>query len=81
MFYVYNLFSTKDKRTYTGYTQDLAARLKQHNEGRVTATKHRIPLKLIYAEQFQTLGEAKEREKWWKSSTGRRHLKQFFLDL
>ena len=49
-FYVYVLFSEKDNKRYTGYTTNLAQRLKSHNEGDVSSTKHRRPLHLIYFE-------------------------------
>lgn len=78
MFYVYILLSEKDKRTYTGYSNDWKARLKLHNGGFVKATKNRRPLKLFHLEEFQTEQEAKERELWWKSSSGRNELKKIF---
>jgi len=78
MYYVYIIYSLKDKKTYVGYTKDLNVRLEQHNAGRVRATKHRRPLKLLFSENFETLAEAKKRELWWKSSSGRGKLKEFF---
>ena len=62
MYFVYILQSLKDGKTYVGYTNNLDERLKRHNSGLVTATKHCIPLKLIYSEQFETLQEAKKRD-------------------
>ena len=78
MYYVYILISEKDQRTYVGYTQDLQERFKCHNSGRVMATKNRRPLVLLYREEFETMKEAKRRELWWKSSTGRKKLKGLF---
>ena len=78
MYFVYILQSLKDKRTYVGYTNDIDIRLKQHNSGQVTATKHRRPMKLLFSEKFETKQEAKKRELYWKSGGGRRKLKQFF---
>ena len=78
MYFVYILQSLKDYRTYVGYTNNLDERLKRYNAGLVTATKHRIPLKLIYSEHFQTTKEAKEREKYYKNGGGRRKIKQLF---
>ena len=78
MYFVYILKSLRDDRTYIGYTNNLDERLKRHNAGLVHSTKHRIPLKLIYSEQFETAKEAKEKEKYWKSGGGRRKLKQMF---
>lgn len=74
----YILQSLKDKRTYVGSTNDFVKRLKQHNLGQVKSTKHRIPFKVLFTEEFQTVKEAKLRESWWKSSVGRRKLKELF---
>jgi putative endonuclease len=78
MYFVYILLSEKDNRTYVGYTHDLSARLKRHNAGYVSATKNRRPLRVFFYEEFETEREAKERELWWKSSTGRNNLKKMF---
>jgi putative endonuclease len=78
MYYVYILLSEKDGRTYVGYTQNLEERLERHNSGRVTATKNRRPLNFFYTEKFETMSEAKARELWWKSSSGRKKLKELF---
>lgn len=78
MYYVYILQSQKDKKTYTGYTENLTARLQKHNSGQVTSTKYRRPLKLLFSEEFETAQEAKQRELWFKSTGGRKKLKEFF---
>lgn len=78
MYFVYILLSERDKRTYTGYTKDLQARLQLHSSGQVKATKHRLPLRLILSEEFKTEQEAKKRERWWKSSSGRNRMKEIF---
>ena len=78
MYTVYILLSKKDGRTYTGYTKDLKRRFSEHNSGRVNATKHRIPFDIFHTEEFKTETEAKERELWWKSSSGRKKLKELF---
>ena len=61
-----------------GYTKDLKERLKIHNLGEVKATKHRRPLRVFFYETFSTMQEAKKRELWWKSSSGRNKLKELF---
>ena len=52
MWYVYILISKKDKKLYIGCTNDLRQRIKLHNEGKVTATKFRRPLMLVYYEAY-----------------------------
>lgn len=78
MYGIYILLSLKDKRTYVGYSQNITERFKQHESGRVKATKSRRPLRIIFTEEFKTIQEAKKRELWWKSGAGRRKLKEMF---
>ena len=59
MFYVYVLFSQKDKKLYIGQTNDLTGRLGLHNAGKVKATKNRIPLKLVGCKTYETRNEAR----------------------
>jgi putative endonuclease len=80
MYYIYVLQGSKDNKTYIGYTANLAERLEYHNSGRVPATKHRGPLKLLFSEEFPKMTEAKKREQYWKSGAGRRKLKQYFQE-
>ncbi len=70
-YYVYILFSEKDGNLYTGYTNDIRERLKFHNEGKVTSTKNRRPLKLIYYEGCLNQQDATRREKYLKSGNGK----------
>ena len=74
-FYVYILFSLKDRRFYVGVTEDLRRRLKEHWQGKVKSTRHRLPLKLICYEAYLTKREAQRREKYLKTSDGRKELK------
>ena len=48
MYFVYVLQSQIDKKFYTGYTRNLNERIKQHNNGVVSSTKDRRPLRLVY---------------------------------
>lgn len=74
MHYVYILRSTIDGKLYTGYTPDLRKRLRTHNAGKVQATSHRKPLLLIYYEAYLDEGDAREREKYFKSGWGRNYI-------
>lgn len=75
MYYVYILFSEKDKQLYTGYSPDLKSRFKAHINGFVKATKHRRPLKLIYYEAYSKELDARRRGKYLKGGNGRNELK------
>jgi putative endonuclease len=79
MYFIYILKSEKDNKTYVGYTSNLIER-NYHSSGRVLATKHRRPLKLLFSEKFSTMKEAKAREQYWKNGGGRRKLKQYFKE-
>lgn len=78
MYFVYILLSSKDNKTYTGYTNNIVRRLQEHNSGNVKATMYRTPFKVLHLEEFETEKEAKHRELWWKSSTGRKKLKEIY---
>ncbi len=75
MFYVYVLQSQKDGKWYTGATNDLKKRLKEHNEGRVLATKDRRPLELIYYETSINQQDGFAREKYLKTGMGKRYIR------
>ncbi|MBZ9631500.1 GIY-YIG nuclease family protein [Salegentibacter sp. LM13S] len=74
-FYTYVLFSLKDKKMYTGYTSDLDLRIAQHNKGNVVSTKNRRPLKLVYYGACLNQSSALKREKYLKTTYGKRYLK------
>ncbi len=75
MFYTYVLISLKDKKFYTGYTADIENRLLIHNNGEVASTKNRRPLRLIYYEACINQEDALHREKYLKSTYGKRFIK------
>lgn len=75
-YFVYILFSLKDKGLYIGFTSDLKKRLIQHAKSQVTATKLRIPFLLIHYEYFIDKTDAKAREEFLKSGYGRKQLKE-----
>jgi len=76
MFYVYILLSLKDKQFYAGSTDNLKRRFKEHLQGKVKSTKHRGPLKLICYEAYLFKQEALRREKFLKSSDGKKDLRK-----
>ena|SRR3989338_6305763 len=76
MYYIYILFSLKDKNFYVGYTADLKRRFYEHSNGKVVSTKHRRPLKLICYEAYVEKNDAEKRELFLKSSDGRKDLKK-----
>ncbi|MFA6551351.1 MAG: GIY-YIG nuclease family protein [Patescibacteria group bacterium] len=75
-YYVYILYSLKDKKLYVGYTKNLRNRISAHNNGLNTSTKCRRPLVLISASAFINETDAKNRELFYKSGRGREIVKQ-----
>jgi putative endonuclease len=78
-YFVYILFSPKFHRTYVGQTGNLENRLSCHNNGRVRSTKHYRPWSLLYHEGYKNRAEAMRREKWYKSSSGRKFIAELIL--
>ena len=71
---VYVLRSLRDGKCYVGLSRDIEVRLGQHNAGKVRATKSRTPFVHAYFEWCDSLQEAREREKYFKTAAGRRFL-------
>ncbi|MDI6765364.1 MAG: GIY-YIG nuclease family protein [Bacteroidota bacterium] len=80
MYIVYILKSLKDGKHYTGSTNDIKRRLKEHNSGKTKSTKSRCPFELIYTEEFEDGDDAKQREKYLKTGKGREEIKQILSD-
>jgi len=60
----------KDNRYYVGSTLDIKKRLMEHLACKCKFTKSRLPIRLIYTEEFPTYSQARKREyqiKGWKS--------------
>ena len=74
MFYTYVL-QNKNGRWYTGYTEDLRKRFRQHNTKKSAYTSARGPYQLIYYEACLTEEDARMREKYLKSGMGKRYLR------
>ena len=64
--FVYIIGSTD--RTYCGWTTDLDKRLKAHNNGTGAKSTRSREWTLLYAERYQSRGEAMSRE-WTSSGT------------
>ena len=60
----------KDNSIYSGYTTDLEKRLATHNSGMgAKYTRARLPVKLVYFEEFEDKREAMKREWQFKQYT------------
>ncbi len=71
MNYTY-ILECADGTYYCGWTNDLEKRVKAHNEGKGGKyTRARLPVKLVYNEEFDTKEEAMSRE-WHIKQLSRR---------
>jgi len=72
---VYVLLSLKDKQFYIGYTTNLHERLTSHIQGNSQATEFRRPFILLFCEYFLSKHDATRREKYFKTTAGKKGLK------
>lgn len=73
-FYTYVLESLNDGNLYIGYTNNLKDRLEKYKKGLSKATKPRLPFRLIYFEGCLNMEDAKRRERYLKTTQGRKFL-------
>ena len=76
MYIVYAIKSEVDNRIYVGFTDNLTRRLREHDSGKTKSTKGFRPWKLFYTERVSERMEARKREKYLKSGSGKEFLKQ-----
>jgi len=76
MAFVYVIESLTDKTWYTGIALNVENRLKEHNAGKNRFTKGHRPWKIIYSETHSNWQEARNREKYLKSASGKRWLEK-----
>ena len=78
MNYVY-LLRCSDGSLYCGWTSDLAARVASHNNGTgAKYTRSRLPVELVYFEEYEDRREAMSRE--WHIKRMRREEKLKLLE-
>ena len=80
MHYTYVLRSLKDRELYVGSTADLQRRFTEHQSGRAEATAPRRPFELLFYEAFKCKADAERRERYLKSTKGRRSLRQILQE-
>ncbi|RLD21238.1 MAG: GIY-YIG nuclease family protein [Bacteroidetes bacterium] len=73
--YVYVLKSKLHWRFYVGMSKDVSNRIKEHNAGRTRSTKGYRPWQLFFTEEYETVGQARTREKYLKSGSGKEYIK------
>lgn len=79
MRYVYLLLLSNGD-IYKGSTEDLSRRLQEHMDGKVAATKNFLPYHLLGFEAYTVDSDAWRRERFLKTTEGRRLLRQQYRD-
>ena len=78
---MYTVYVLKDKKgnLYKGMTNNLSRRLAEHKRGKTITIRRMKEIELIYKEEFTEKEEARARELYLKSATGRRFLKNILF--
>ncbi len=76
----YILLSHKDFKMYIGYTTNIEKRIENHNKGGTISTAKRGSLELIFGEICFSKRDAMRREKYFKTTAGKKILKLMLKD-
>jgi putative endonuclease len=74
-FYIYALVSERDGVIYVGIANNCERRLNEHNSGKSQYTKGHTPWRLFYSEFVGDVMSARSKEKYFKTSAGKRRLR------
>ena len=80
MFYVYFL-KLSNGDIYKGMTADLKIRISDHKLGKAESTKNYCPLRFIGYEAYQLKSDAGSRERFLKTTEGRKLLMRQYRDV
>ncbi len=78
---VYVIESVSDATWYTGMALSAKNRLVEHNQGKNRFTKGHLPWKLIYIEPCKDWATGRMREKYLKTTSGKKWLRTQILNL
>lgn len=78
MVFVYALKNTINTEIYVGISKNVETRLKEHNHGKNRYTKAFMPWEVFYTEDHPDYAHAREREKYFKTASGKKYLKKLF---
>lgn len=74
MYFLYILKNKETGRYYIGSTSDLERRLHEHIKGKTRTTRILKTTELVYKEEYNTIEEARTREKQLKSYKSKKYL-------
>jgi len=76
MIYLYVIKSDANGDLYVGICKEISKRLQDHQSGKNRYTKGLRPWRLVHSEEFPDWKEARQKEKYYKSGTGKEQLKK-----
>jgi len=65
--HVYIIERSKNREFYIGSTENLERRVREHQAGKVAATRNKRPYKLVFSQEFENIDIAKKVERKIKS--------------
>lgn len=77
MFYTYVIKSQVHNYIYVGLTNNPNRRFAEHNKGKERTTKPYAPFDMIFIEKHLTRVDARMREKYLKSGSGKEKIKKY----
>lgn len=79
MFFIYIIINELQDKTYVGFTDNTERRVKEHSSHKVRTTKYFGKFVFHILEKVEDKQKARIREKYWKSSTGRKRIEGMFF--
>jgi putative endonuclease len=78
---MYTVYVLKDinGHFYKGVTNDIIRRLREHRSGNTVTTSKMVDIKVVYTEVYDNFSEARKREVYFKTASGRRFLKKVII--
>ncbi len=67
-------------RFYVGSTENLEKRVQHHEGGHTPSTKRLGKVRLVFAQEYSTLTEARKIERWLKKMKRRDYVEQIIKD-
>ncbi len=81
MYVLVSILALCNKQLDTGCTGDLKRRMAEHLAGKSIFTSQRLPVKLIHYEAYLKKSDAERRERYLKTTKGKRFLRQQLRDV
>lgn len=79
MCWVYVLENKETNRYYVGSTTNIDKRIKQHKQGHTRTTRVLGTTELVYTEIYNTIEEARRREKQIKSYKSKKYIRSLIV--